>query len=65
MTPQETSNCQPPVAPPAATHPKSFQEMLLAKFPDFDPTWNDETKTKWFSNFETFMASAKKSEAGQ
>lgn len=34
--------------------------QLLAKFPDFDPTWPDEIKTKWFAGFDQFMKGAKK-----
>jgi hypothetical protein len=24
----------------------------LQKFPDFDPSWSDELKAKWFDSFE-------------
>ena len=58
----EEAGCQPPATPPAA---KSFQEILLAKFPDFDPKWDVETQKKWFENFERFMTSAKKAETGE
>jgi len=33
--------------------------QLLGKFPDFDPTWPDEIKTKWFAGFDQFMKAAK------
>ena len=33
--------------------------QLLSKFPDFDPTWPDEIKTKWFAGFDQFMKAAK------
>ncbi len=36
----------------------SLQEMLLEKFPPFDPEWSEELKKKWFEGFEKFMASA-------
>jgi hypothetical protein len=49
------SNDDPPPPPPAAPQTNSLQEMLLKKFPDFDPKWDDETQKKWFSNFEQFM----------
>jgi hypothetical protein len=53
------------VAPAMPTREKTFQEILLAKFPDFDPTWDAETQKKWFENFERFMESAKKTELNQ
>lgn len=53
----ETGDVPPP---PAA---KTFQEILLAKFPDFDPAWDADTQKKWFENFEKFMESAKKAES--
>jgi hypothetical protein len=28
---------------------------LLKKFPDFDPSWPDEIKAKWFEGFDQFM----------
>jgi hypothetical protein len=33
----------------------SWGELLLAKFPQFDPTWNDDLKSKWFDAFDQFM----------
>jgi len=53
-----------PPAPPAPAPPaaKTFQDILLAKFPDFNPTWDADTQKKWFDNFEKFMASVKKPE---
>lgn len=32
-----------------------WPEMLLAKFPAFDPAWNDEVKMKWFSAFDELL----------
>jgi hypothetical protein len=29
-----------------------WAELLVAKFPQFDPTWPDELKAKWFEAFE-------------
>ena len=37
----------------------SWDDRLLAKFPEFDPTWPDQLKAKWFEGFERF-AGAKK-----
>lgn len=32
-----------------------WAEALLAKFPQFDPSWNDEIKLKWFDAFDRFV----------
>lgn len=37
--------------PPAT----DFRATLLAKFPDFDPSWNDDLKKAWFADFDQFM----------
>jgi len=33
----------------------SWEEMLLTKFPTFDPTWPNEVKIKWFEGFEELL----------
>jgi len=33
----------------------TWYEMVLAKFPTFDPTWSDEVKLKWFEAFDTLL----------
>lgn len=33
----------------------SWEKMLLAKFPTFDPTWTDEVKLKWFEAFDKLV----------
>lgn len=33
----------------------SWNNMLLAKFPNFDPAWNDEIKLKWFAAFDELL----------
>ena len=33
----------------------SWQQLLLSKFPSFDPEWSDETKKKWFDGFKGLM----------
>jgi len=33
----------------------SWKQMLLAKFPNFDPAWPDDVKTKWFEAFDKLM----------
>ncbi|MDP2932421.1 MAG: DUF5343 domain-containing protein [Chloroflexota bacterium] len=34
---------------------KSWDEMLITKFPTFDPTWSDEVKLKWFEAFDELL----------
>jgi hypothetical protein len=34
---------------------RSWHEMLLEKFPSFDPKWSPEVQAKWFENFGTLM----------
>jgi len=34
---------------------QTWQQMLLAKFPNFDPAWPDEVKEKWFTAFNELM----------
>ncbi len=51
--------------PPGATSDAErgraeFRQHLLAKFPDFDPSWSDALKAEWFKGFEQFMAMTKK-----
>lgn len=41
--------------PPHATGQKSAAELLLGKFPDFDPAWDAELKKKWFDAFGTLQ----------
>jgi hypothetical protein len=33
----------------------SWNQLLLAKFPNFDPTWNDDIKSKWFAAFDEML----------
>ena len=39
----------------AATSAKTIEEMLLAKFPEFDPGWPEEQQKKWFDAFSRFQ----------
>ncbi len=42
-----------PDAPTSNAPPRpSVAELLLEKFPDFDPDWSDETKQKWFDSLK-------------
>lgn len=43
---------------------QSWQKMLLAKFPAFDPAWPSDVQSKWFENFEKLMQIGKTDEAG-
>ena len=33
----------------------SWNTMMLAKFPTFDPNWSDEVKLKWFAAFDELL----------
>ena len=33
----------------------AWADALLAKFPDFDPSWNEDLKLKWFEAFDRLM----------
>lgn len=33
----------------------TWYEMVLAKFPTFDPTWSDDIKLKWFEAFDSLL----------
>ena len=46
------SGGETPPPPPAA---KSHKEMLLDKFPDFDPAWPAEIQAKWFEGYERLL----------
>lgn len=36
---------------PAAPEPLSWDQMMVAKFPSFDPNWPDDIKRMWFEAF--------------
>jgi hypothetical protein len=38
----------------------SWQEIYLSKMPDFDPSWSEEIKTKWFDGMSKVMEELKK-----
>ncbi len=46
---------RPPV-PPVGSAVASWHQMLLDKFPAFDPAWPDDVKAKWFEGFQQLMA---------
>jgi len=37
--------------PSESPRPESTLALLVAKFPDFDPSWPDGVKERWFDNF--------------
>jgi hypothetical protein len=48
----------PPNGPGSTATQKTMREMLLEKFPAFNPEWPEDIQTKWFSGFEKLMKSA-------
>jgi Family of unknown function (DUF5343) len=36
----------------------AWSQLLLAKFPSFDPDWSEGVKTRWFESFEELMRRA-------
>ena len=56
--PERSSKRQPPPPPPPPNPTPAQPDMLgqlVAKFPEFDPTWPEEVKAKWFDGFERLM----------
>jgi hypothetical protein len=43
----------------------TWAQMLLSKFPSFDPGWPDEVKAKWFDAFDKLMKQEPKKEASE
>ncbi len=39
----------------SSPQPQTMQQMLMAKFPDFDPEWPTERQDKWFDAFIVFQ----------
>lgn len=44
----------PPIA--AKPSPSSFAMAMLAKFPEFDPTWNETQQKAWFAAYERLLS---------
>jgi hypothetical protein len=36
-------------------HTQSWKELLLTKFPSFDPTWPNDVQIKWFEAFDELL----------
>ena len=50
-------------APPAQPRP-SVAEMVLAKYPDFDPTWAAEVQSRWLDGMTKLYEGLSRAEAG-
>ncbi|MFA5308656.1 MAG: hypothetical protein WC370_04105 [Dehalococcoidales bacterium] len=48
-------NAEIPQAVDEIPKASSWNGMLLSKFPDFDPSWNDDLKLKWFTAFDELL----------
>lgn len=51
--------------PPPRGSDASFEDILLSKFPAFDPAWPDDLKKAWFADFKELMAMAPKKQGAQ
>lgn len=49
---------------PQGSAPMTWAQLLLSKFPSFDPTWPDEVKSKWLESFADLMKKGEKGGAG-
>jgi hypothetical protein len=52
---RKNRNSEIPQATGLVLGPVAWYEMVLTKFPNFDPTWPDEVKLKWFEAFNTLL----------
>jgi hypothetical protein len=48
-------NIQIPLKLDDLPNQSSWHNMLLSKFPNFDPAWSDELKLKWFAAFDELL----------
>ncbi len=48
-------NFRIPIAPDNEQELSTMDQLLLSKFPTFDPSWTDDVKLKWFSAFDELM----------
>jgi hypothetical protein len=53
--PRTNKNLEIPQEKDEIPHTSSWHGMLLSKFPNFDPSWPDEIKMKWFSAFDEML----------
>jgi len=54
----------PPPPAPAPPPVMGWSELLLSKFPSFDPSWPDDVKARWFDSFEKLMQSGQAAKGG-
>lgn len=55
----------PPPPPPPPAPVVGWSELLLSKFPSFDPAWPDDVKARWFDSFEKLMQSGAVKASGE
>jgi len=48
--------------PSSTNPPMGWNQLLLSKFPSFDPGWPPEVQAKWFDSFEKLMKTEKPGE---
>ena len=52
---RKNRNSEIPQATGLVLEPVTWYEMVLTKFPNFDPAWPDDVKLKWFEAFNTLL----------
>jgi hypothetical protein len=57
-----TTNADPLTLNGSDSMEMTWEQMLLSKFPSFDPSWPDEVKSKWFDGFHRLMRVGKPQE---
>lgn len=55
QNPKNEIDDSPKNPPTNSTSAMSWNQMLLSKFPSFDPAWPAEVQGKWFDSFEKLM----------
>jgi hypothetical protein len=48
-------NLKIPTTTEPVPRPSSWKELLLTKFPSFDPTWPTDVQVKWFEAFDELL----------
>ena len=65
LPPNGRPNVDPPRGDEGVISLKSWAQMLLDKFPAFDPSWTGEVQAKWFEGFNKLMRMKKDEEQGE
>jgi hypothetical protein len=56
IDPKERVGIEPPaIGWPSRLETIGWPQLLLSKFPTFDPAWPDDVKSKWFNAFDKLM----------